>query len=175
MLFFASPSSSQSASQNASSRGSLRLLFRLPHHRFTTASSIASRSGEQLVGTLCRRSAGLFTREAPRAAAYSGRQHRRDNVSTRSENFSVPASADGSMTMKDCRCAAVALLGEKRIAPLDRRAGERGADQLEHQREHRALRAADRNRLPSDRLFRSVSACRCGRAPARNLSPCASS
>src|SRR5437773_9503667 len=105
MLFFARPSSSQSASQNASSRGSVRSLFRLPA---ATASRLRQTElldlGEQLVGDLDAAGARrLLAREAPRPRQphLGSASIAETMVSTRSENFSVPASADGSTTMKD--------------------------------------------------------------------------
>src|SRR4051812_20927923 len=53
------------------------------------------------------------------------------------------AGVDGDEGLADARL--VAFLREERIGlGSDRRAGERGADQLEHEREHGAFRAADR-------------------------------
>src|SRR6266513_5998653 len=149
MLFFASPSSSQSASQNASSRGSLRSLFSLPA---ATASGPHQAQlldlGEQLVWDLhAAGTRGPFAREAPRARQpYLGLgKHRRDQGFNSFREFFGSRErrrVDDDERLADAR--AVALLREKRVGLRpDRRAGERGADQLEHQREHRALRAAD--------------------------------
>src|SRR5207302_9678180 len=137
MLFFASPSSSQSASQNASSRGSLRSLFRLPA---ATASGPHQAQlldlGEQLVGDLhAAGTRGPFTREAPRARqAYLGLgKHRRDQGLNSFREFLGSRERrriDDNERLADAR--AVALFGEKRIGLWPkRRAGERGAGQLE--------------------------------------------
>ena len=78
-------------------------------------------------------------------------------VSTRSEillHASQRRRIDGDECLADAR--AVAFLGEEGVGlGADRRAGERGADQLEHEREHRALGAADRKEAAAlDRLLR---------------------
>src|SRR5436190_3104202 len=64
------------------------------------------------------------------------------------------ARIDREKRLPDARL--VALLGEEGIGfGADCRSGQRGADELEREREHRAFRAADRKQAAAlDRLFR---------------------
>src|SRR5258707_848685 len=101
----------------------------------------------------------LFGREAPRAwqAHAFVREHRRDHRLDTLEVALVTgerARVDGEEGMPDPRL--VTLFDEERIGlGADGRAGERGAHQLEGEREHRTLRAADRKQAAVfDRLLR---------------------
>src|SRR5260221_2000721 len=88
----------------------------------------------------------LFGREAPRPRQPHAfvREHRRDHRLDALEVALMPgerARIDGAERVSDP--GLVALLEEERIRlGADRRAGERGANQLESECEHRALRPA---------------------------------
>src|SRR6185503_20577157 len=117
-------------------------------------------SAEQIVGDFdSLLGSALHGSEAlrPRQAHAFIREHRHDD---RLHALEIALAAgerarvDREERLADARL--VALLREKRIRfRPDRRPGERRADELEREREHRALRSADRKQAAAlDRLLR---------------------